>query len=105
MFNNLFDKFRKHEILPVKQKEELEREFANIKISYATIASSQIYSLLKEYYLARLEINRDILEQLNPVYAGNKHKILAAQAENKIIRDFISDIEDMQIIGNNEAQI
>jgi len=100
MFDNLFAKFKKKEIkevlAAVKTEEELTQEFAGLKVKYAQIANSELYGFLKEYYQVRLDINRDILEGLNPHNEENKARILQAQCENKVIRDFITDIEDMK---------
>lgn len=95
MFKNLFARFRKYDIQPIKTEEELRNDFSMVKYQYANLATSDLYAFLKEYYTARLEINRDILEGLNPFSDENRSRILQAQSENKVIRDFITDIEDM----------
>jgi hypothetical protein len=96
MFENLFAKFKKYDIQPIKNMEELEAEFSLFKAKYAQIANSELYQFLKEYFKARLEINRDILEGLNPHSEENRSRLLQAQSENKVIRDFITDIEEMK---------
>lgn len=96
MFKELFARFKKYDIQPVKSQEELTNDFAILKVKYAQIANSELYNFLIEYYRARLEINRDILEGLNPNSEENKARLLQAQSENRVIRDFISDIEDMK---------
>jgi len=96
MFKKLFAKFRKYDIQPIKTEEALTHEFETLRVKYAQIGNSELYKFLSEYYQARLEINRDIIEGLNPYSSENQARILQAQSENKVIRDFISDIEDMK---------
>jgi hypothetical protein len=99
MFSNLFAKYRKikvEETNPlVKTDEELTQDFALLKVKYAQIANSDLYKFFVEYYLARLEINRDLMEGLNPFDEKNRTLLLQAQSEAKVIRKFIKDIEDM----------
>ena len=108
MFNQLFAKYRKTVEEPVnsliKTQQELEQDFALLKVKYAQIANSDLYKFFVEYFLARLEINRDLMEGLNPFDEKNRTILLKAQSESKVIRQFIRDIESMHT-QNNEAQI
>lgn len=91
MFKDLFSKFKKTKVTPVKNESELIQEFEKLKKAYASIATSQLYQLIKEYFETKIEINRDALEATTL-----QDKIQTYQAEIRIMRSFIQDIEDMR---------
>jgi|GEM_PF-6441463 hypothetical protein len=92
MFRELFANFQKRELPALKTELELINEFEKIKRAYASIASSNLYKLLKEYFETKIEINRDALEVLG---LDQSEKIRVFQAEIKVMRAFIQDIEGM----------
>lgn len=98
MFEKLFEKFKKREITTTAEKtsQQLEQEFDLIKKEYAKIATSDLYKLFKNYYEARIEINRDLMEEKNPIVEGDRVKFVELRAENNVMRGFIIDIEDMK---------
>jgi hypothetical protein len=94
MFNELFAKFASKRIAPIlKTEAELIQEFEKVKKGYASIATSAIYKLLKEYFEVKIEINRDALESL-PLDEAEKLRMF--KAEIKVMRNFLQDIEDMR---------
>lgn len=94
MFSSLFEKFRKTK-LPKKQ-EDLDVEFETLKKQYCTLGNSELYQFFCEYFLTKMEINRDSLEKLNPYAESDKPKILFLQAQNKVMSEFMLDIEAMK---------
>lgn len=96
MFSKLFEKFRTQLSKPERTAEELTAEFDRLKVAYSQIATSDLYQLIKEYYEAKIEINRDILEIKNISSDEDKAKMMNAQAEIRVMRDFINDMEDMK---------
>lgn len=96
MFESLFSKFRKQLSRPERTGQELETEFDRLKIQYANLASSDVYQLIKEYFLAKIEINRDLFEVKNISNEADKALLGNAQAEIRVMRDFIADIEGMK---------
>ena len=100
MWDSLFAKYRKVKVVEetnplIKTEEELVQDFALLKVKYAQLANSDLYKFFVEYFLARLEINRDLMEGLNPLDEKNRTILLKAQSEASVIRKFIKDIEDM----------
>jgi hypothetical protein len=103
MFEKLFAKFKKQLSKPEKTAAELEAEFDKLKVAYCNIANSDLYQLLKEYFEAKIEINRDIIELKNVNVEAERVHIAQAQAEIKVMRDFIVDIEGMKAEQELEA--
>lgn len=104
MFEKLFEKFNKKITKADKTKEELEVEFDKIKVEYAQIATSQLYNLFSEYFLAKIEINRDLIDHKNPLIGGDRIKILELQSENRVMRGFIEDVEGMRKMVEQEQE-
>lgn len=86
-----------------KTVEEVETEFKKQRKNYLEAANSTMYLFLREYFEARLEINRDRLELFNP--SAGRDDIIAVQAEQKVMRQFITDIEEMRELANLESII
>jgi len=91
MFKELFKKYRKYTQNELKPVEELEKDFDKIKVEHAALVTSELYALFKEYYLARIELNRDELEK-----DLDEKETQRLRAENDVMRRFILDIEDMK---------
>lgn len=94
MFSSLFEKFRKNKV--PKKQEDLDLEFDKLKKQYCTIGNSELYQFFVEYFLTKIEINRDELEKLNPYSESDKPKIITFQAQNRVMSEFITDIEAMK---------
>lgn len=97
MFQELFSKFRKN---TPKAIDNLEMEFDKMKKDYASIATSQLYNLFKNYFETKIEINRDAFEAVN---LNDMEKVRALQCEIKVMKDFLSDIEEMRVTYENEV--
>lgn len=95
MFEHLFERYKKKKLNSVKTQEELEVEFEKIKTDYASIGTSEVYLLLKEYFLTKMELNRDLMEEANIDDPAQVVHIRKAQAENRVYLSIISDIEGM----------
>ena len=95
MFEDLFKKFKKRRLNSLKSLEEIESDWEKMKLEYASVGSSDLYLLIKEYFLTRAEMNRDVMEELNIDDKAQLAKIRKAQAENQVIYNFINDIEGM----------
>jgi hypothetical protein len=98
VFDQLFTRFKKKPVNAVLKTDELEAEFRKAQIEYAKIADSDIYAFLREYFLAKLEINRDQLEKLGVDNVENMVRFRECQAENKVYRSMMKDIESMKEI-------
>ena len=96
MFEKLFEKFLNNISKAEKNSQELEIEFDKLKLDYAKIGTSDLYKLLTEYFLARIEINRDLLEEKNPMVETDRPILMNILAENRVMRKFIEDIEAMK---------
>lgn len=96
MFSSLFEKFRKTKANHLKAQEDLDAEWDKIKQQYATIGYSELYQLMIEYFLTKMELNRDSLEKFNPYSEADRAKILDLQAQNKVMSQFILDMEGMK---------
>lgn len=107
MLSTFFDRFKKvkEESAPAKTMEELEREFDKMKVAYATVGTSEIYKMLKEYFLVKIEINRDLIELTAPTGEDARTKVVQAQAEIRVMRDFIADIEEMKNLIVQDQQM
>lgn len=107
MFDQLFARFKKVELSkPDKQIADLDTEFMRIKKAYADIATSDLYNLISEYFLVKIDLNRDAMDTKNPLSEEGRIKIVELQAENRIMRKFIEDIEAMrdELQGKNETE-
>lgn len=76
-----------------KTQEQLQKEFEAQMTQFKSAVHSPVYTLFKEFFQAKQELNRDQAFELNPL---NKKEALIIQRlhlENKIMADFISEIE------------
>lgn len=107
MLSTFFDRFKKvkEQSAPAKTMDELEREFDKMKVAYATVGTSEVYTMLKEYFLVKIEINRDLIELTTPIGEDTRTKIVQAQAEIRVMRDFIADIEEMKNLIVQDQQM
>lgn len=101
----MFENFKKRKLVQLSDQtiQELTSEFQKAKQSYALLGSSELYKFLVEYFEAKIEINRDRIELLDPYKEAEKPKIAQAILENKVMREFITDINDMQEILKAES--
>lgn len=90
MFANVFEKFKKSIAKKSQTQDELQREFDQVKINYASLATSDLYKLFKEYFTAKIELNRDDLEREKDLNIINRK-----QAEILVYRSVMEDIEGM----------
>jgi hypothetical protein len=107
MFKELFKQFKKAEVSKAdKATQDLEVAFDKIKIEYAKISTSDVYQLISEYYLTKIDLNRDTIESKNPLSEEGKIRIVELQAENRVMRSFIQDMEDMkkELQGQNQTE-
>lgn len=97
MFDQLFARFKKNEVSTTdKATQDLEAAFDKMKYEYAKIATSDLYNLISEYYLTKIDLNRDTIESKNPLSEEGKIRIVELQAENRVMRSFIQDMEEMK---------
>lgn len=96
----MFENFKKRKLIQLSDKtmEELVKEFDKEKQTYALLGSSEMYEFLVEYFQARIEINRDRIEILDPLKEPDRLKMVQPLAENRVMRDFITDINNMKKI-------
>lgn len=95
MLDKLFDKFKK--TMPAEKTAiEVEAEFDRIKRQYANLGTSDIYNILTQYFLAKIEINRDVIETCNPMDKAQRLKEIELKAENRVMTNLIRDVEDMK---------
>lgn len=98
MWDKLFDKYKKNQQSKAERiSEDLEADFDKFKRQYASIGTSEVYAFISEYFLAKIEINRDVIEEKNPLIEADRIEILSRQAENKAMKSFIEDIEMMKL--------
>lgn len=95
----MFDMFKKRKLVSQnsKEMEQLQHEFEQEQKKYILMANSDVFKFFKEYFEAKIELNRDRLELLDK---GNEERLL--KAENKVMREFVSDIESMQQLSEVE---
>jgi hypothetical protein len=96
MFEKLFSKFKERKSLADKTSEEIEAEFEKIKVQYANLGTTDTYLILTEYFLAKIDINRDVMEQKDPLIEADRFEIVNRRAENRVMRGLIQDIEHMK---------
>lgn len=90
----MFEKFKKKKAVN-KTLDQIEIEFDQERQRYLTAANSDVFKFFKEYFEAKIEINRDSLSLLNPYNPLEKHEILKLNLKNQVMSEFIADIEDM----------
>lgn len=103
MFDELFSKFRKKINKAEKTSEELEAEYEKLKLQYAQIANSDLYGFITAYYLAKIEINRDVMETKDPLVEADRFALVNLRAENRVMKYFMEDMEGMKAQMELEA--
>lgn len=103
----MFESFKKRKLLNLSDSTlaELEQEFKTELSTYALLGNNEMYKFLIEYYEARVEINRDRLEILDPNKEVDRPKMVAVLAENRVIRDFIKDVEEMKALYETQGAL
>ena len=96
MFEKLFERFRAKQSKAERVSEDMEREFDRIKLEYSKIATSDLYKLIIEYFLTKIELNRDMIEEKNPLIKEDRYREVELKAEIKAMKGFITDMEDMK---------
>lgn len=96
----MFTRFLKRAKLK-QTEEELQHEFEKEKANFSGFISTQTYQFLKDYLEAKVEINRDKLELLDPLQQGKT--LIKLQAQNEFIRDFITEVESMRTLAEIEV--
>jgi hypothetical protein len=74
----------------IKNIEELEQDYKNEVSLNKQIFASPFFEKLEQYFLEKIELNRDLKETYNAFKEPDKIQNLTI--ENKVMRDFLDDI-------------
>lgn len=88
-----FDKFFKKRQAK-KTNEAIQADYERQVVQFKNAANSQVFKFFKEYFEAKIEINRDAITLLDALNKKDAEKIAALNIENKMMASFIDDIED-----------
>lgn len=103
----MFESFKKRKMLRVNDTtiEELRQEYDKEKRNYLGFASTEMFNFLVSYFEAKIELNRDKLELLDPFKETERPMIASIRAENNVMRDFVSEINEMAELYKAEAEL
>jgi PIN domain nuclease of toxin-antitoxin system len=103
----MFESFKKRKMLRVNDTtiEELRQEYDKEKRNYLAVASTEMFTFLVSYFEAKIELNRDKLELLDPFKESDRPTIANIRAENNVMRDFITEINEMAELYKVEAEL
>jgi len=85
--------------------EELRQEYDKEKRNYLGFANTEMFNFLVSYFEAKIELNRDKLELLDPFKETERPMIASIRAENNVMRDFVSEVSEMAELYKAQAEI
>jgi len=92
----MFKKFRKKQEVN-KTIDQIQAEFDQEKVKYINAVNSDVFKFFKEYFEAKIEINRDQTGLLNPYNPLHKYEILKLNVKNEVMAEFITEMEEMAV--------
>lgn len=103
----MFESFKKRKMLRVNDTtiEELKQEYDKEKRNYLGFANTEMFNFLVSYFEAKIELNRDKLELLDPFKETDRPTIVTIRAENNVMRDFVSEVSEMAELYKAQAEL
>lgn len=103
----MFESFKKRKMLRVNDTtiEELRQEYDREKRNYLGFANTEMFNFLVSYFEAKIELNRDKLELLDAFKETDRPVIAQIRAENNVMRDFITEVNEMAELFRAEAEL
>lgn len=98
----MFNRFKKYQTdrKLVKTNEELEREYKDMLRQQILAVNSPLFDFFVGYFDAKLELNRDRLENQDPI--KDEALIRDLQAEQRVMRKLINDLVQSKEVAELE---
>ena len=92
----MFERFKKRKKLE-KTQEQLQLEYDANVAQYINAANMPAFNFIKDYYEAKVELNRDVISTLNPFNPLDRYRLLQLNAKNDVMEEFILEIDTIRL--------